>query len=308
MKFTQDISEVINAIRDICEVGICYYDLKNFFDYDQFGIRNNRGHYCEFCKAVRDLENGKPFCEKSDRTEAVLLAKQYREPFFFECHMGIRELILPLMRQEELVGILFIGQCRWDDGTQQKKVLQGILRLGGDPEKILPLYEKLPLVSQKLLLNVGKVLSHYFDMILLRQEGLTPFAERSRGQQALAYRMRNFVDSNYTRNISAKHVAESCFVNPSYASRCFQKEFQKTITDYIQEVRIKRARVLLSSTTVPIRNIALNVGFSEGNYFSRAFHKSVGMTPQEYRWEQEEKRKEENPAETEVFPDEKERR
>ena len=36
----------------------------------------------------------------------------YKEPFFFECHLGMRELVLPLLSGENLIGILFVGQCR----------------------------------------------------------------------------------------------------------------------------------------------------------------------------------------------------
>ena len=48
-----EITVLINAIRDLCDVGICYYDLKNFFNYNKYGVQNNRGHYCEFCKRAR---------------------------------------------------------------------------------------------------------------------------------------------------------------------------------------------------------------------------------------------------------------
>ena len=109
MNIASDITVLINAIRDLSKVGICYYDLNNFFHYNKWGIKNNRGHYCAFCENTRALPGGRESCEKSDRIEAVRLAMQYKEPFFFECHMGMRELVIPLMHSDMLIGILFIG-------------------------------------------------------------------------------------------------------------------------------------------------------------------------------------------------------
>ena len=85
MKHATDITAFINSLRSVSGVGICYYDLKDFFNYFRTGVRNNCGHYCDFCRAVRELPGGKHACEKSDKIEAVSLAAQYRQPFFFAC-------------------------------------------------------------------------------------------------------------------------------------------------------------------------------------------------------------------------------
>ena len=52
---------------------------------------------------------------------------------------------------------------------------------------------------------------------------------------------------------------------------------------YLNKIRIKRAKTLLSETNAPVGNIALNVGFDDVNYFSRVFKKQTGMTPGEYK-------------------------
>ena len=60
MSSAGDISVFINAICDLCGVGICYYDLSEFFNYDRLGVRNNRGHYCAFCELTRTLRKFAP--------------------------------------------------------------------------------------------------------------------------------------------------------------------------------------------------------------------------------------------------------
>lgn len=55
------------------------------------------------------------------------------------------------------------------------------------------------------------------------------------------------------------------------------------LKEYIQEVRLKHARLLLNTTKFPIQEIAANCGFLDVNYFTRVFKKVHGMSPREYR-------------------------
>lgn len=282
MNTTEEITAFINAIREISGIGICYYDLHSFFNYDKYGVQKNRGHYCAFCEKARALPGGREECTKSDKSDAIMLAKQYKEPFFFECHMGMRELVIPLMREDSLLGILFVGQCRTEEGDSARIALNA-KRLNGDPEEFTRLYEELPLISQKHLLSVGTILSEYFDVRIWNNELLAPSTASRPSNQELAEAINNFIRLNYRYNISPREIANELHVNPSYASRRFSQHYNRTITERITEVRIKRARALLAETDAPIGNIAMNVGFNDVNYFSRIFKKATGLSPTQYR-------------------------
>lgn len=281
MDNSHEISVFINAVRDLCGVGICYYDLSDFFHYDKFGVKNNRGHYCAFCEKTRSLPKGRDYCNKSDKADALQLAKEYGEPFFFECHMGMKELVVPVLKEKELIGVLFVGQCRIQGDNNTAAVTKGTLRLDGKPREMLALYEQLPVKSQDDLLNIGKILSQYFNSKVLTNQLLTP--EISEPDKELAYLMQDYINANYSYNISSKSIAEKFYVNPSYASRCFSEKHGQTITEYINKVRIERAMLLLKISMTPVSNIALNVGYTDLNYFSRVFKKWVGLSPTQYR-------------------------
>jgi ligand-binding sensor protein len=143
MSYAKEITNFISAVRNLSGIGVCYYDLKSFFNYNKNGIKNNRGHYCSFCERARQLPNGRESCEKSDKIGAVALANQYRKPFFYECHMGMRELVIPLIQDDTLLGILFVGQCRMDN-DYESKILETAQKMGGDPDEFLFLYNQLP--------------------------------------------------------------------------------------------------------------------------------------------------------------------
>ncbi len=282
MNSAEGISIVINAIHELCGVGICYYDLNSFFNYNIDGNKNNRGHYCEFCKRVRGLPNGKVNCEKSDKLEAVELAKQYKEPFFFECHMGMKELVVPLHRDDVLLGIIFVGQCRLDN-DYESKIRANAEKMQGNPDDFLHLYNMLPLLSQKNLMNIGNILIQYFDTKILNSEFISPKVNPAPILNDISKTVKQYIQSNYRFSLSLKEIAKSLHLNPSYISRCFSEKAGMTVTEYISFVRLKRAKELLLTTDAPIGNIALNVGFEDINYFSRVFRKKEGCSPLQYR-------------------------
>lgn len=282
MSMASDITELINAVRELCGVGICYYDLNDFFNYETYGIKNNRGHYCEFCERARALPAGRASCEASDRRQAVELARQYREPFFFECHMGMRELVIPLMREGDLLGIIFVGQCRLDD-CYTPVIRSNARRAGGDGEEFAALYDRLPIIGRKDLYNVGKILSRYFDAKILSTNLLLSEGDGDDQSADLPTAMQIYIRKNYRDRISAGSVAEFFHIHPSYASRIFSQKHGVTMTDYINGVRIEEAKLLLRNTDVPIGNVALNVGFDDPNYFTRIFRKTAGCSPCRFR-------------------------
>ncbi len=78
-------------------------------------------------------------------------------------------------------------------------------------------------------------------------------------------------------------IAEAIHLNPDYLSYCFHKEFQTTLTAYINLKRMDQAKYLLKNTTMSIGDIAEQVGIPNISYFYRQFKKTTGQTPQQYR-------------------------
>ena len=281
MQTVDEISEVINSIRQVTGVGVCYYDLENFFNYGMMGVKNNIGHYCEFCENARALKNGRDNCTKSDRGTAVMLAKEYKEPFFFRCYMGMQELVVPLFKEELLLGVLFVGQCRIKGEEDRKGMEQAVRQAGGNVEEFSLAYDKLNAIKREDMVAVGKILQRYFDIKIQSDQ----YIDHSLLSDSvpLAKRVKHYVDNCYTLPITPKSIAERFFVNASYVSRLFSNTYSITLTDYINSKRIEKAKKLLISTSAPIGNVALNCGFTDLNYFSRMFKKSELKTPVQYR-------------------------
>lgn len=93
----------------------------------------------------------------------------------------------------------------------------------------------------------------------------------------------NYIDFNLREPLSLKRIAEQVNISPSYLSAQFRKETGKTLTDYINEKRIRDSLVLLSATELPIQKVAEQVGIYDENYYSRLFKKYLNQTAKQYR-------------------------
>ena len=91
------------------------------------------------------------------------------------------------------------------------------------------------------------------------------------------------IDANLAGSLSLRTLAETLNVSSSYLSTLFKKETGQTLTEYINQRRIKHAMHLLESTRLQIQTIAQHCGIVDVQYFSRIFKRIVGMTPKEYR-------------------------
>lgn len=72
-------------------------------------------------------------------------------------------------------------------------------------------------------------------------------------------------------------------ITPKYLSRFFKLQTDMNLTDYINEIRMEKAKELLSSTNVQIGKISTMVGIYSRATFIRNFKKIEGCSPSEYR-------------------------
>lgn len=92
-----------------------------------------------------------------------------------------------------------------------------------------------------------------------------------------------YVNENYSSPIRLEELASLVNLNPQYFCRYFKENLGKTVTEYINEVRIEKAAQALAETNQKIITIAQDTGFDNIGYFIRRFKKEKGITPSEYR-------------------------
>ncbi|MDF2927628.1 MAG: hypothetical protein K0R57_6542 [Paenibacillaceae bacterium] len=109
----------------------------------------------------------------------------------------------------------------------------------------------------------------------------------NREQYTLAAQVRSYISGHYTEpDLSLADVSEAFDVNLKTLSRIFKEEIGEKFVDYVNRVRIEHAKRLLAQTNEPVLRVSEQAGYLSSISFNRAFKKYIGMTPGDYRREQ----------------------
>jgi len=91
------------------------------------------------------------------------------------------------------------------------------------------------------------------------------------------------ISTDLAADLSLKSLASQINVNASYLSSLFKKEMGIPLTEYVNRSRIGHAQILLLTSDLPLKAIALQCGITDMQYFSRMFKRITGVTPKAYQ-------------------------
>lgn len=96
--------------------------------------------------------------------------------------------------------------------------------------------------------------------------------------------VKSIIDEHFPNNLSISELSEAVHLSPNYLCRVFKKETGLTLTDYITQLRIDRAKQFLRhDRQLKTYEIGELVGYADPVYFTKLFKKVVGKTPKAYR-------------------------
>lgn len=78
------------------------------------------------------------------------------------------------------------------------------------------------------------------------------------------------------------HLAQLLGIGESTLSRNFRKDTGQTLKSYLKEQVVRRSKQALAST-LPVKDVAMELGFDDESYFSKFFRRETGFSPKEYR-------------------------
>jgi len=131
--------------------------------------------------------------------------------------------------------------------------------------------------SRKRLISTTAICSlvdYYFEHSQMTM--IVPGANRI--NQVITY-----IDEHYTENITIEQLAQLGNYSESHLSKCFRDATGLSPMRYLNNVRIKQAKLLLQFSDEPIGVIMERCGFTDAAYFSRVFKKVIGYCPQVFR-------------------------
>ena len=94
-----------------------------------------------------------------------------------------------------------------------------------------------------------------------------------------------FIQQSIFQGISLEETAKELGISSYYLSKLFKESENVNYIDYVNNLRIEYAKKQLMETEKSIKEICMESGYGDPNYFSRIFKKWTGVTPTEYREE-----------------------
>ena len=91
------------------------------------------------------------------------------------------------------------------------------------------------------------------------------------------------METNLKTKLRVDHVAQELGLSVSRLQHLFKHDTGTTLSSYLQQARIDRARKLLEETHLSIKQIVSEVGAGDTSHFIRAFRKAEGLSPKRYR-------------------------
>lgn len=129
------------------------------------------------------------------------------------------------------------------------------------------------------------VQSRIFELIHMLLDEAGAESRLSGAQGGAVQECVRYIKENLTEELSLPTLAERAGFSPVHFHAKFKTAVGKTLREFVEEERIRRAVELLTSTDKTLTEIAYESGFSSQSYFSYAFKRKMGKAPREYaRW------------------------
>jgi AraC-like DNA-binding protein/ligand-binding sensor protein len=206
-------------------------------------------------------------------------------PQQFTCVTGLTTVAVPVVVGRRHVATLRSGQVFRRPPTESdfKRVVRmanGSLA-GGGVKRLRKAYFETPVVTEDrfgAIIHLLKVFVQYLGDYASRRA----LAASTDEPNAVA-RAKEYVQSQVGEPITLGQVAQQVHLNRYYFCKLFRKATGLTLTEYVSQVRLEKAKTLLGDPSLRVSEIAYAAGFGSIPRFNCVFKQQVGMAPTEFR-------------------------
>lgn len=269
-----------------------------------FLTRNCDHYYCEVLSIASFIDSPEsaslPYRHKHDAYEFLI---PYGPIPLIICedtvYFGEVGYVYPIHSGEEHGLKSLVTNIGYDNITIDKNFLEDTLRQKGYTDKAfswrfeltkeLRTYIQLfkdefhtrPVCDKKKLLHLAALITTSFVDSAFNQKGI-PTRSPSQYQQGII-QVTTYINQHYTEHIKLDDLANMCHLSRTYFISAFKKVIGETPYSYLLRLRISKAKMLLETTDLTIKEIANMSGFQKTNSFTSHFRTATHMTPSEYR-------------------------
>ena len=227
-------------------------------------------HLSEICNLMKRTKRGLGRCM---RCRSYVNHKVYskKKMLVGQCINGLTEIVQPVIYNGRVMCIIYIGNFYTDKAVTAHELLQSAKKCGcPEMEAVYALSGLQPCPDLNLYIQMGRIIKEYIIMLFENSHWIVED-------------LKNHIASYYNHSLVLSDLTSAYRFNDKYIGRIFKKHTGLSFAEYLNQVRIQKACILLKTTDKKMIEIALSVGYENISYFNRTFKKVTGMTPLEYR-------------------------
>ena len=308
----------LNAlVRELTGVGLLVVWSRGDNTYGQVPVCDNERDLPQFCRLLHEVPQGLHRCVTCHSLLA-LAACGRGEVTEGRCHGGACVVASPVTSSglPPEAGLVVISSCAFTqpDRKQGWRNTRKIAKeLGLDPVKLRHAYNDLPHLPAEKLKVVGEIVdtaAATLSEALHGRLGVSSMVDHTDATHGIeeklraalqvshepAYRRSAGVDhatvvdvvqavvgANPQLSVTVADIARAAHITPNHFSLIFRCQTGATFSEFLAETRFARATERLRDLTLTIAEVARQSGFTDPNYFAKVFHKRTGMTPRQWR-------------------------
>ncbi len=235
-----------------------------------------------FCRALNAVPGGEELCALCDRSK-FLEARRDGQALRYRCHAGLREFIIPVIRDGQTIALLQCGQVhdRIPSAAEWREARKSLVSAGIRVPVLRSLFQRNRVLSPDqqddlldLLVLVAARLAHSDEREFRTSPGQT---------QAALGRAITYIETHLADRLTVEAIARMANLSKRSLMRLFQKQVGSTLGDFIQRRRIARARQFLQQEGRTCAEIAFECGFGSVQHFNRIFRRHENASPTAWR-------------------------
>ncbi|MDO8539896.1 MAG: helix-turn-helix domain-containing protein [Opitutaceae bacterium] len=292
------LSRLLSQLGDHPPAAISFEDLTGVsLDNPQLHLPYRfRIHTCDFCMLAKANPDSHQHCVRN-KMAANRVAIRRRVGFMGQCHLGLTDLIKPLIFQNTVLGVFYYGSfvLRGTENKARTRILRFCRHYGFesggylaalatapriDSSELPTLWHRLDLIADLancIVENIGIPLGRY------RTRSGAQFSTWNGAMSSLVRGVIGFINARYADQIRVTEIAAAHKCNADYLSRTFKRTVGFGVVEYLHRIRVDHARRLLQTERFTVGEVGFLVGFHDQSHFGKVFRKLVGISPRAFR-------------------------
>jgi len=255
-----------NSYHDITQIGKSYLEAATALDYKLIKGADQIIYFPETFAEKSNMH----WYDKEIVAELEMSLRQRQR----ENAASIMDKLTQMIKSPDIN--LFMAKCLIYDVTST------VMRIVHDMQSIrAKMDEALPDV---LVINDFQSVEEMEETVKKMIDVFFELYEENESENQLLENILSYIEGNYQDyQFSIQMIADQFSLSEAYIMRYFKKQTGETILQHLNRLRMNQTKELLTNTDLPIKDIAMQVGYSDVSSFIRKFKQTEKLTPGEYR-------------------------